>query len=414
MQKQGIQIIDQADKGEGTPVHLQGRALWLARALWVAVFLLAVALFLVGIPGRWALAVKEATDQLAGHTQPALTVGVYAAIKVALDIALAVVSSTVGLVIFLRRAREPMALFVGIMLVALGQIGNGDALRGGGPGVQLLVGVVYLVAWTSFTLFFYLFPDGRFVPSWSRWLALVAVLANLYPGTLPLEFQLAMLIGPLAFAIAAQVYRYLRVSTLSQRQQTKWVVGGMAGYIGGTAISAALWILWPAVNEKGSLAFLVGRAIGTFLFMLIPLSVGAAILRYRLYDIDVIIRRTLIYAMLTTLLAGVYFSGVVLLQGLMRPLTGEGNDLAIVATTLLIAALFLPLRRRIQAIVDRRFYRSKYNAAKTLAAFSRTARDEVELDRLTGRLAEVVEETMQPAHISIWLRPLVENRDHSV
>jgi hypothetical protein len=223
-----------------------------------------------------------------------------------------------------------------------------------------------------------------------------------------------MLIGPLAFAIAAQVYRYLRVSTLSQRQQTKWVVGGMAGYIGGTAISAALWILWPAVNEKGSLAFLVGRAIGTFLFMLIPLSVGAAILRYRLYDIDVIIRRTLIYAMLTTLLAGVYFSGVVLLQGLMRPLTGEGNDLAIVATTLLIAALFLPLRRRIQAIVDRRFYRSKYNAAKTLAAFSRTARDEVELDRLTGRLAEVVEETMQPAHISIWLRPLVENRDHSV
>lgn len=257
MQKQDVQIIDHADRGEGQPVHLQGRVLWLARALWMAVFLLAVALFLVGIPGRWALAVKEAADQLAGHTQPGLTVEVYAAIKVAADIALAVVSSTVGLVIFLRRAREPMALFVGMMLVALGQIGNGDALRGGGPGLQLLVGVVYLVAWTSFTMFFYLFPDGRFVPPWSRWVALVAVLANLFPGTPPMELQFVMLIGPLAFAIAAQIYRYLRVSAVLQRQQTKWVVVGMAGYLGGTAISAALWLLWPAVNEKGSLAFLV-------------------------------------------------------------------------------------------------------------------------------------------------------------
>jgi hypothetical protein len=405
MQKQDVQTIEQADKDTGQPVFLQGRALWLARALWVAVFLLAVALFLAGIPGRWVLAVKEAADQSVEHARAGLTVGVYAAIKVGADIALAAVSGTVGLVIFLRRAREPMALFVGIMLVALGQIGNGDALRGSGPGVQLLVGAVYLVAWTSFTLFFYLFPDGKFVPPWSRWVALIAVLANLYPGTPPMEFRVAMLIGPLAIAIAAQIYRYLRVSTALQRQQTKWVVGGMAGYIGGTAISAALWVLWPAVNEKGSLAFLVSYATGVvLLFMLIPLSVGAAILRYRLYDIDLIIRRTLIYGLLTALLAVVYFGGVVLLQALLRPITGKGNDLAIVATTLLIAALFLPLRRRIQATVDRRFYRSKYDAAKTLAAFSRTARDEVDLDALTGRLVEVVEATMQPEHVSLWLR----------
>jgi hypothetical protein len=405
MQKQDVQLIERADKGAGQPVFLQGRALWLARALWVAVFLLAVALFLAGIPGRWVLAAKEATDQLVGHSQAGLTVGVYAAIKVGANIALAAVSSTIGLVIFLRRAREPMALFVAIMLVALGQIGNSDALRGSGPSVQLLVGFVNLVAWTSFTLFFYLFPDGRFVPPWSRWVALVAVLANLYPGTPPMEFQVALLIGPLAIAIAAQIYRYLRISTLLQRQQTKWVVfGGMAGYIGGTAIGAALWVLWPAVNEKGSLAFLILYATGTFLFMLIPLSVGAAILRYRLYEIDLIIRRTLIYALLTALLAGVYFGGVVLLQALLKPLTGEGNDLAIVATTLLIAALFLPLRRRVQGLIDRRFYRRKYDAARTLAQFSETMRDEVDLSRLTSRLLEVVEETMQPAHASLWLR----------
>jgi hypothetical protein len=140
-------------------------------------------------------------------------------------------------------------------------------------------------------------------------------------------------------------------------------------------------------------------------------SVALAILRYRLYDIDLIIRRTLVYSVLTVTLALFYWVGVVVLQAVLRPMTGEGNDLAIVATILAVAALFLPLRQRIQGFIDRRFYRRKYDAAKTLTAFSEHARDEVELDRLTGRLAAVVEETMQPAHISIWLRPVVENRD---
>jgi hypothetical protein len=139
--------------------------------------------------------------------------------------------------------------------------------------------------------------------------------------------------------------------------------------------------------------------------MIFPVvAIGNAILRHRLYDIDVIIRRTLVYSMLTLLLALTYWGGVVGLQVVLRPISGEGNDLAIVATTLVVAALFLPLRRLIQQFIDRRFYRRKYDAAKTLAAFSDHVRDEVELDRLAGRLVEVVEETLQPAHISLWLR----------
>lgn len=189
-----------------------------------------------------------------------------------------------------------------------------------------------------------------------------------------------------------------------QRQQTKWVLFGMAGYIGGTAVGAGLWLLSPALNERGSLSFLVFYYTNIFLFLLIPLSVGAAILRYRLYDIDLIIRRTLIYGVITALLAGVYFGGVALLQTLLRPLTGAGNDLAVVATTLLIAALFFPLRQRVQAFIDRRFYRRKYDAAQVLAAFGQHARDEVELEKLTGRLVAVVDETMRPASISLWLR----------
>jgi hypothetical protein len=150
--------------------------------------------------------------------------------------------------------------------------------------------------------------------------------------------------------------------------------------------------------------FFVDPVIQYAVVIFIPLSIGFSILRYRLYDIDLIIRRTLIYGMLTATLALIYWSGVVGLQALLRPITGPGNDFAIVASTLLIAALFLPLRRRIQAFIDRRFFRRKYNAAKTLATFSQTARDEVELDRLGERLVAVVEETMQPAHVSLWLR----------
>ena len=137
----------------------------------------------------------------------------------------------------------------------------------------------------------------------------------------------------------------------------------------------------------------------------LPVSIGVAMLRYRLWDIDIIIRKTLVYSILTALLALIYFGGVVLLQQLTRSITAS-SDLAIAVLTLVIAALFFPLRRRVQNAIDRRFYRRKYDAAKTLAAFGVTARDEVELDKLTSELLNVISETMQPTTVSLWLRPM--------
>jgi hypothetical protein len=133
--------------------------------------------------------------------------------------------------------------------------------------------------------------------------------------------------------------------------------------------------------------------------------VGFAVLRYRLYDIDVLINRTLVYGSLTVMLVALYVGGVVGLQAVLRVLSGQESTLAIVTSTLAIAALFNPLRRRVQTFVDRRFYRSKYDARKTLEAFSASLRDETDLQTLSGDLVGVVRETMQPAHVSLWVRP---------
>jgi hypothetical protein len=139
-------------------------------------------------------------------------------------------------------------------------------------------------------------------------------------------------------------------------------------------------------------------------FTLVPIAVGIAVLKYRLYEIDIIINRTLVYVSLTVMLVALYLGGIVVLQRFFVLLTGQQSTLAVVASTLLIAALFTPLRRAIQSFIDRRFYRRKYDAAKTLEAFSARLRDETDLEALNGELVGVVRETMQPAHVSLWLR----------
>jgi hypothetical protein len=147
----------------------------------------------------------------------------------------------------------------------------------------------------------------------------------------------------------------------------------------------------------------------------LPVAVGIAILKYRLYNIDLLINRTLVYGLLTAVLAGVYFGSIVLFQAVFRALTGQESQLAVVASTLAIAALFNPLRRRIQAFIDRGFYRRKYDAVKTLEAFGAKLREETDIDTLSDDLIEVVEETMQPAHVSLWLRadPTLERGEGS-
>jgi len=218
--------------------------------------------------------------------------------------------------------------------------------------------------------------------------------------------QTLVFMGCVLGMIGSQVYRYRNVSAFEQKRQTKWVVFGTT-----LAISLLISTMLPLfffvlrVAETSSFVVLLIGDVIPFIMLLIPFSVGIAMLRSGLFDIDVVINRALVYGTLTVSLVVVYLGAVVGAQRLLSPLVGVSNQLAVVGSTLVIAALFQPLRRRIQAFIDRRFYRNKYDASRMLERFSSKLRDETNLDRLGEELISVVGETMQPAHVSLWLRP---------
>jgi hypothetical protein len=271
-----------------------------------------------------------------------------------------------------------------------------------------------------------LFPTGR-LPSrrwrWLAWLTVAYILVGVitaafspgaYLGALgpirnPLgiegftQFYKAVVytMSPVLFAAAAiSLFIRLRRAVGVERQQLKW----LAYAAGVFAVAIVLIIISIAIDTPRWYEW-VANAIFIALTPGVPVSIGIAILRYRLYDIDLLINRTLVYGLLTATLVALYFVGIVVLQSVFVGLTGEQSTLAIVASTLLIAALFNPLRRRIQSFIDRRFYRSKYDAVKTLEAFSAKLRNDTDLATLSNDLMGVVRETMQPAHVSLWLSP---------
>jgi hypothetical protein len=206
------------------------------------------------------------------------------------------------------------------------------------------------------------------------------------------------------FGLAALslVLRYRRARGM-ERQQLKWLAFGAVCFV-------LLTLPWTAalafrLAPDLVLAQEVLPALGIFALALVPAAIGIALLRYRLYDIDLLINRTLVYGIVTALLAGAFAALSVLMQRLTLAVTGQESEVAVVLAALVVTALFQPLRARVQTQVDRRFYRSKYDVSRTLEQFASQVRDEVELERLTGSLVGVVQETMQPAHASLWLRP---------
>jgi hypothetical protein len=214
--------------------------------------------------------------------------------------------------------------------------------------------------------------------------------------------------------ISIQLYRYWHPSSLIEQQQTRLVVFAIVISMLADVGFASSLVRTPLaqLGLTGSAYAFMSTGLYSLTLYLFPLTMGIAVLRYRLWDIDILINRTLVYGALTVILTGVYVGLVIGLQALLRGIISQDNSVAIVISTLAIYILFQPLRQRIQRLIDRRFYRSKYDAAKTVAAFSTTLRQEVVLDQLREQLLAVVQETMQPAHVSLWLRPPAPDSKH--
>jgi hypothetical protein len=413
---------------------LRGRLLLVARLAWVAAAITGLAIVVFSIPAsfeRYLTVCNAASEVCSARAVPqptpegvralrevGLSLGSYAALSVAVGTFFRSVWLVLGTLIFWKRSNDRMALLVSLFLVAFGTATFNS------EGVEVLVSTHW--AWwlparglqvlgeVCAVLFFLLFPGGRFVPRWTRWIG-VAFLAfqvpnDLFPdlySRLPAldAIQGWVFVGFLGSMVWSQVYRYRRVSAPAQRLQTRWVVFGVSLAIGsliGIVLPFATVMAWPGGDEP--LLYLLLSTALALAMLLIPLSIGVAVLRSRLFDLDVVINRTLVYGSLTAMSVVLYFGGIVLLQRVFIVFTGQESTLAVVASTLLIAALFNPLRRRIQSFIDRRFYRRKYDARKTLEAFSATLRDETNLGALGDELVGVVRQTMQPAHVSLWLR----------
>jgi hypothetical protein len=238
--------------------------------------------------------------------------------------------------------------------------------------------------------------DGQVVNALS-----IPALASLQPliGTLEMLFLVAIFV----VVILSVILRY-RGSSFAVHQQLKWLawVGILA--VVSSLIVGSLGITTRAITSLNQLELLIMNLWSAFITLMPYVAVGNAILRYRLYDIDIIIRRTLIYSVLTGILAAIYFGGVIITQQLFQAVTGDTPDIAIVLSTLLLAALFNPLRRRIQDVIDRRLYRRKYDVEQTLAQFNQSLRDEVDVQTLSANLIGVVSDTMQPDKIALWVK----------
>jgi hypothetical protein len=409
------------------------RWLVVARIAWLVLAASLVVNFVVSIPAYYTQLLTACTNPhtaqcatfqpttatLEALSQLGLSLNTYAAMYIAVDVAVSLAYFVVGALIFWHKSTQWWGIFFSFVLILFGSFGVDSSLIldfvkvPTNPPVPMLLVMILLIClqWGLLGAFLLTFPTGRFAPGWTwililLWefqvlLFLISAIAIAPSVLFSVEFLLTW--GSVA---VVQFYRYRRLYTPEQRQQTKWVVFAYMVGVVVNLVTNALGALVPRLGAPDSPYQLLVDFISVCFALLIPLSIGIAILRYRLWDIDTIINRALVYGSLTALLGALYAALIIGLESLAEVITKQTSQpVVLVISTLVIAALFLPVRRHIQETIDRRFYRHKYDAETILASFSATVRNEVDLTDLGQRLVEVVQETMQPEQVSLWLNP---------
>ncbi|HAF12047.1 MAG TPA: hypothetical protein DCK98_18505 [Chloroflexi bacterium] len=382
--------------------------LTLSQAAWLALYPSVLALLLLAVPARFA----DLTADGAGASLLRPAGGAYAIALFGLEVLVLGWYVANTLLMAWRRWNDWVALYVSIggmtwMALALPEL---DALTAADPRWAMPVVAAQWLGAAMPVLYVLFFPDGRFVPLRAAILVVIwpvtwAVTAALTPGSFGLLTMPAARLGFwmawVTASLAAPLYR-IRSAGPIVRQQTKWIVLGDFVVFGGIVL-----VLPARFIADGDLPFWLRSPVTLPLYIasLSALAFGftMAILKNRLWDIDVVINRTLVYGATTAGIAIAFFGGIVVLQAILRPIT-SGSEVAVAISTLVSVALFQPLRERVQRTVDRRFYRSRYDAGRTLDAFSIRLRDEVDLDAVRADLIDAVRDTVQPTHASVWLR----------
>ncbi|EFH81877.1 hypothetical protein [Ktedonobacter racemifer] len=425
---------------------LQGWGLVIARIIWAAIAFVDLIILIIGVPALTIQVQKPCLDltratcsslqllptQMAAAQFLGITPGAYAAYTVTCDLLITLLFFIIGALIFWHKSNDWMGLFVSILLITFGGLGMDLVHTNALPDIlpsnnlifliynflSILSGALDLLVWPALGLFFCTFPDGRLVPRWS-WIfpCLFVVQFVFYVLPSPWNFQnwppfLQLLEILLVYggSVGTQIYRYFFVASPLQRQQIKWLAFGFGLVI---FVVLPLESLLLILNGPHSILQLADPFTLMFDYLPIPLALGVALLRYRLWDIDVLINRTLVYGLLTLILAAVYFGLVFGAQALLVGLIGKNDGIVIVGSTLVVAVLFQPLRRGIQNVIDRRFYRQKYDAQRTLQAFSATLHQQTDLAQLSGQIMAVIQETVQPASVSLWLCRPAERESES-
>lgn len=408
---------------ETTDVRLRGRALVLARAGWLITAALAVALFVASIPPYYADMVALSGPHMewspdsvrAGLEQLGIPLRAYAAYNAAIMLALSTACVVSGALIFWRKPDDRAALYFSLTLVVFGAVWPNtlDSLARLHPGLEPIKDALYSWSFTSFFLLFYLFPDGRFVPRWTRWAAVVfvadVVLADHFPSSplatanWPLPLGIPYFAFLLGSVLVAPIYRYRRASGPVQRQQIKWVVYGLVvalvSFLGFGQLSTL-----PALNQPGVPAALMALASPVafgVVFMLVPASIGIAVLRYRLWDIDPIGNRALVYGALTAIVVGLYIVTVGFLGALFRT---DANLLFSLVATGFVAVLFQPVRDRLQRAVNRLMYGERDEPYRVLSRLGERLETVLTPEQVLPTIVESVRDALKLPYVAVALR----------
>jgi len=408
--------------------RLYGRWLAQARLVSITVFALALALLLVCVPLYFAslhmlctgtATACNATGQLAPGDvrrlqQLGLSIDFFGTYLIVIALIFALGYWLVAALLFWRKSDNPLALLAAVALGTFPLAFNSSSISSLLPSPwSLLIHCISFLGDLCIILFFYVFPSGHFVPRWTRWVLIPTLVywgfneffpqAPFNPFFRFLVLNVVTFLGVVGGMVVVQVYRYRRVSTPTQRQQTKWVVYGVTMGVGGFLLLILLSYFFSSLFTTGSLAFLIVNAAIYGLMLLLPLSIGFAILRYRLWDIDRLINLTLVYGLLTGALVFIYIVLVIALQYLLRGIINQTSDLAIVGSTLVIAALFQPLRRRLQRIINRLMYGERDDPYAALTRLGKRLEATLAADTVLPTIVETVAQTLKLAYVAITL-----------